>query len=274
MNTKTEELQSIAKQCRRDILTMIHAAKSGHPGGSLSCIDMLTTLYFGNILNHDPKNPKAESRDHFVLAKGHAAPALYAVLGNAGYFDNDQFVTLRKYKSILQGHPDTLKCPGVEVSTGSLGQGLSIACGEALGLKLRGNSTDSVFALLGDGECQEGQVWEAMMFGAKYKLDNVIAIIDRNNLQIDGNVGDVMDLGDLKAKVASFGWDVVEVNGHNFDELLEVFDSVKNKHEGKPKCIIANTTKGKGVSFMEDQAGWHGKAPNDEEFELALSELA
>lgn len=274
MNTTTEELQAIARDCRRDIVKMVHSAKSGHPGGSLSCIDILVTLYFGGVLKHDPNDAKSDECDRFILAKGHAAPALYAVLANAGYIDKASLPTLRKYKSILQGHPDRLKCPGVEVSTGSLGQGLSIACGEALGLELKGNDKNCVFALLGDGECQEGQVWEAFMFASQYGLDNLVAIIDRNNLQIDGNVNDVMSLGDLSAKASAFGWDVVGVDGHNIDELKEVLLDVKEKREGKPKCIIANTIKGKGVSFMENQAGWHGKAPNDEELEIALNELA
>lgn len=268
-----EQLRETAKICRRDILMMIHRAKTGHPGGSLSAIDILVALYFGDVLTHDAKNPNSEDRDRFVLCKGHAAPALYAVLGEQGYFDKSEFTTLRKLNSHLQGHPDTLKCPGVEVSTGSLGQGLSICCGIAKGLKLQ-NRRENVLALLGDGECQEGQVWEAAMFASQNNLDNLVAIVDKNNLQIDGSVNDVMSVGDLQAKFISFGWDVAQVDGHNFDELPVLLNAFKEKREGKPKCIIANTIKGKGISFMEDEAGWHGKAPNDEEFEKAMAELA
>ena len=268
----SNKLEDIARACRRDILDMIHAAKTGHPGGSLSAIDILVALYFGDVLNHDPKNPKMEDRDRFILCKGHAAPALYAVLGEAGYFDKSEFSTLRKLHSHLQGHPDTLKCPGVEVSTGSLGQGLSISSGIAKGLKLKA-ADSTVFALLGDGECQEGQVWESAMFASQNKLDNLVAIVDKNNLQIDGNVDEVMSLGDLFAKFQAFGWDVAQVDGHDFDDLLNTLNAFKENRESMPKCIIANTIKGKGVSFMENEAGWHGKAPNDEEFELAISEL-
>ena len=272
MSSKVD-LCEIAKACRRDILTMIHAAGTGHPGGSLSATDILCALYFGGILKHDAKNPEWEERDRFILCKGHAAPALYAVLGEAGYFDKSEFDFLRKLGSHLQGHPDTLKCPGVEVSTGSLGQGLSISCGIAKAFKLQ-EADESVFALLGDGECQEGQVWEAAMFAAQNKLDNLIAIIDKNNLQIDGNVDDVMSLGNLTSKFISFGWDVAQVDGHNMEALVGVLGDLKSEHAGKPKCLIAHTTKGKGVSFMENQAGWHGKAPNDDEFEKAMEELA
>ena len=267
------DLCEIAKACRRDVLKMIHAAGTGHPGGSLSATDILCALYFGGILQHDAKNPKWEERDRFILCKGHAAPALYAVLGEAGYFDKSEFETLRKLGSHLQGHPDALKCPGVEVSTGSLGQGLSISCGIAKGLKLK-DSHSSVFALLGDGECQEGQVWEAAMFAAQNKLDNLVAIVDKNNLQIDGNVDDVMSLGNLTSKFIAFGWDVAQVDGHHMDAVVDVLSDLKQEHSGKPKCLIANTIKGKGVSFMENQAGWHGKAPSDEEFERAMAELA
>ena len=268
-----EKLNNIAITCRRDVIEMIHEAGSGHPGGSLSAIDILCALYFGGVLKHDADNPKWEERDRFILCKGHAAPALYAVLGEAGYFSKTEFQTLRKLNSHLQGHPDALKCPGVEVSTGSLGQGLSIACGLAKGLRMQ-DSSSSVFALLGDGECQEGQVWEAAMFAAQNKLDNLVAIVDKNNLQIDGNVNDVMSLGNLMSKLISFGWYVAEVDGHNMAAVVDVLNDLKQEHAQKPKCLIANTIKGKGVSFMENQAGWHGKAPNDEEFERAMAELA
>ena len=267
------ELEQVARECRRNILKMIHGAKSGHPGGSLSAVDILVALYFGGVLKHTPENPKADDRDTFILSKGHAAPALYSVLGEAGYFDKSEFERLRKLHSNLQGHPDTLKCPGVEVSTGSLGQGLSISCGIAKGLKLK-NKPNNVFVLLGDGECQEGQVWEAAMFASQNKLDNLIAIIDKNNLQIDGNVDDVMSLGDVEAKFKSFGWEVASVDGHNYLEIVDTLNAFKEKSDDKPKCIIANTIKGKGVSFMEGDAGWHGKAPNDEELKIALAELS
>lgn len=270
--TEEKELREISKSCRRDIVKMIFDAKSGHPGGSLSCIDVLVALYFGGVLKHSPSDPDLRDRDRFILSKGHAAPALYAVLGEAGYFDKEEFSSLRKLHSNLQGHPDMLKCSGVEVSTGSLGQGLSISCGIAKGLKLK-QSSSCVFTLLGDGECQEGQVWEAAMFASQNKLDNLVAIVDKNNLQIDGNVDDVMSLGDLKGKFESFGWEVVTVDGHDMHALVDKLNMFKESRDLKTKCIIANTTKGKGVSFMEGNAGWHGKAPNEEELNVALSEL-
>ena len=268
---ESREIQKIASEMRCDILEMIARAKSGHPGGSLSCIDILACLYFGDVLS-GVENLESAERDRFILAKGHAAPALYAVLSRRGYFDREKLSHLREFGSILQGHPDMRKCPGVEVSTGSLGQGLSIACGEALSFKL-GGSPESVFALLGDGECQEGQVWEAAMFAAQYKLDNLVAIIDNNGLQIDGNVSDVMSLGDVRAKFESFGWKTYEVDGHNIDELCEVLSAAKSDKCEAPKCVIAKTIKGKGVSFMENNASWHGKAPSAEELESALAEI-
>ena len=268
---ESREIQKIASEMRCDILEMIAKAKSGHPGGSLSCIDILACLYFGDVLS-GVENLEGAERDRFILAKGHAAPALYAVLSRRGYFDREKLSHLREFESILQGHPDMRKCPGVEVSTGSLGQGLSIACGEALSFKL-GGSPESVFALLGDGECQEGQVWEAAMFAAQYKLDNLVAIIDNNGLQIDGNVSDVMSLGDVRAKFESFGWKTYEVDGHNIDELCEVLSAAKSDKCESPKCVIAKTIKGKGVSFMENNASWHGKAPSAEELESALAEI-
>lgn len=251
---------------------MIGAAGSGHPGGSLSAIDILTALYFGGVLRHDASAPKDGARDRFILSKGHAAPALYATLAHAGYFPIDELKTLRKLGSRLQGHPDMTLLPGIEVSTGSLGQGLSIACGIACGLRLNNNSAN-VFTLLGDGECEEGQVWEAAMFAAHQKLDNVVAIIDNNGLQIDGCVEDVCNPGDLGEKFRAFGWDVYSVDGHDIDALIKTLNTAKDKTVGVPKVIIAHTVKGKGVSFMEDNAGWHGKAPNAEELERALQEL-
>lgn len=272
MQKQVDQLKEIANTCRVDIVKMLNSAGSGHPGGSLSCIDILTCLYFGGILKHDPKNPSDDARDRFILSKGHAAPALYAVLAESGYFDKSELSTLRKFHSTLQGHPDSKKCPGVEVGTGSLGQGVSVACGVAKGLKLAGNDA-SVFTVLGDGECQEGQVWESFMFAAHYALDNLIVIVDLNNLQIDGHVSDVMSLGDMQAKMRAFGFDVYTIDGHNYDEIICSLTDFKARREGKPKCILAKTVKGKGVSFMENQAGWHGKAPNDEELEIALKDL-
>lgn len=261
-----------AAAMRKNIIEMLHEAGSGHPGGSLSCIDILSALYFGGVMEYDPEDPKAESRDRFILAKGHAAPALYATLAQVGYIPVEELKTLRKLGTRLQGHPDSNLCPGVEVSTGSLGQGLSIAAGLAAGLKLEGKP-QRVFTVMGDGECQEGQVWEAATFAAHQKLGNLIAIVDVNGLQIDGHVEDVCASGSVAGKFAAFGWEVHEVNGHDMDQLCEVLGALKASETPQPKCVIAHTIKGKGVSFMEDQAGWHGKAPNDEETERALAEL-
>ncbi len=258
---------------RTDIIKMLHEAGSGHPGGSLSCTDILAALYFGGVLKHDPANPADPERDRFILAKGHAAPALYATLAEAGYIPVDELNTLRKLGTRLQGHPDSNLCPGVEVSTGSLGQGLSIAAGLAAGFKLD-RLPNRVFTVMGDGETQEGQVWEAATFAAHQKLGNLIAVVDLNGLQIDGHVEDVCASGTLAAKFAAFGWEVHEVNGHDIDALIQLFASLKGSDTDQPKMVIAHTVKGKGVSFMEDQAGWHGKAPNDEETERALAELA
>ena len=266
------ELERRANDMRADIVRMIAEAGSGHPGGSLSCADILAALYFGVVLEHDPENPEWEGRDRFILAKGHAAPALYAALAQAGYIPREELATLRKLGSRLQGHPDSNQVPGVEVSTGSLGQGLSIAAGAAAGLRLDG-APQTVFALLGDGECQEGQVWEAAMFAAHRKLDNLVAIVDRNGLQIDGRTCDVCDPGDLGAKFAAFGWDVDEVDGHDLDALVAVLGAAKAGRDGRPHAVIARTVKGKGVPFMENEAGWHGKAPNAEQAAEALAAL-
>ena len=267
------ELERRANDMRADIVRMIAEAGSGHPGGSLSCADILAALYFGGVLEHDPRNPQWEGRDRFILAKGHAAPALYAVLAQAGYFPREELATLRKLGSRLQGHPDSNQVPGVEVSTGSLGQGLSVAAGAAAGLKLDG-APQTVFALLGDGECQEGQVWEAAMFAAHRGLDNLVAVVDRNCLQIDGNTADVCDPGDIAQKLAAFGWAVREADGHDIPALVEALSAAKADRGGKPHAIVARTVKGKGVSFMENQAGWHGKAPNAEQTQTALADLA
>ena len=266
------ELERRADDMRADIVRMIAEAGSGHPGGSLSCADILAALYFGGVLEHDPENPEWEGRDRFILAKGHAAPALYAALAQAGYIPREELATLRKLGSRLQGHPDSNQVPGVEVSTGSLGQGLSIAAGAAAGLRLDG-APQTVFALLGDGECQEGQVWEAAMFAAHRKLDNLVAIVDRNGLQIDGRTCDVCDPGDLGSKFAAFGWDVDEVDGHDLDALVAVLGAAKAGRDGRPHAVIARTVKGKGVPFMENEAGWHGKAPNAEQAAEALAAL-
>ena len=261
-----------ANEIRIDIVSMIAKAGSGHPGGSLSCADILTALYFGDVMKHDPADPKMEGRDRFFLAKGHAAPALYATLAHAGYFPREELSTLRKLGSRLQGHPDSSLVPGVEVSTGSLGQGLSIAAGMAAGLKLAGKP-QRVFCLLGDGECEEGQVWEAAMWAAHENLDNLVAIVDRNHLQIDGDTADVCDPGDMCAKFSAFGWEASQVDGHDIDALIKALNAAKRAADGRPHVLVANTIKGRGVSFMENQAGWHGKAPNAEQTEQAVAEL-
>lgn len=268
----SKELQAVANDMRIDIVKMIAQAGSGHPGGSLSCIDTLAALYFGGVLDYDAANPQKPDRDRFILAKGHAAPALYAVLAHAGYFPREDLMTLRHLGSKLQGHPDCRLVPGVEVSTGSLGQGLSIAAGMACGLRLQG-SASRVFALLGDGECEEGQVWEAAMFAAHEQLGNLIAIVDCNGLQIDGAVDDVVQTGTLAEKFSAFGWSVSEVDGHNIDAVAAELARCKAAGGIAPHAVMARTIKGKGVSFMENQVGWHGKAPNDEQLAVALAEL-
>lgn len=265
-------IRARAAQMRLDIVEMIAEAGSGHPGGSLSAADIVATLYFG-VLRHDPALPGWAERDRFVLSKGHAAPVLYAALAEAGYFDREHLRTLRKLGSILQGHPDSKKVPGVEVSTGSLGQGLSIANGIALGLKMD-DSPARVYCLLGDGELQEGQVWEAAMFASHHGVDNLIAIVDHNGLQIDGACSEVMCLGDVEAKFASFGWKTISANGHDVEGLLAAFaEAQASLGQGGPVVIVCETVKGKGVSFMEGDAGWHGKSPNADETERAVAEL-
>ncbi|MEW5820276.1 MAG: transketolase [Cyanobacteriota bacterium] len=267
-----EEMKEMAKTVRRDIVKMTCAAGSGHPGGSLSSTDILVALYFGKM-NHNPLKPDWEERDRFVLSKGHVCPALYAVLSRAGYFAPDELMTLRQMFSRLQGHPaKNKKLPGIEVSSGSLGQGLSVAVGIALGAKID-KKPFKTYCLCGDGELQEGQIWEAVMTAAHYKLDNLVCMVDKNNLQIDGKVHDVMNIDPLKEKFDSFNWHTIECDGHDFDSLNKAYDEAIST-KGKPVVIIAETIKGKGVSFMEDQAGWHGKAPNKEQCELALQELS
>lgn len=264
-------LELKAKELRRHIVSMLAEAGSGHPGGSLSAADLITALYY-NEMNVNPEDPEWEGRDYFVMSKGHAAPALYGILAMKGYFPVDDLKTLRKLGSHLQGHPCRLKTPGVEVSTGSLGHGVSVAVGIAKGLKLD-NKPNRVYTIVGDGESQEGQVWEAAMFAAHYKLDNLVLILDRNRLQIDGRPEDVMNPEPLPEKFKAFGFNVIEINGHDMTEILDAFAKAK-ECKGMPTAIVANTIKGKGVSFMEDQVGWHGSAPKAEEAAKALEELA
>lgn len=268
--TKVEAIQTIANEIRRDIIEEVYSAQSGHPGGSLSCSDILAVLYF-NQMNIDPKNPNAPARDRFVLSKGHCAPALYAALARKGYFDQELLTSFRKLGSNLQGHPDMKKVPGVDMSTGSLGQGVSAAVGMAIASKMDHEGL-RVYCLMGDGEIQEGQVWEAAMAASKNKLDNLCIIVDYNDLQIDGTIEKVGGLVDIKEKFQSFGFHVIEVDGHNIEQLIHAFDSAKHQKE-MPSVIIAKTIKGKGVSFMEGKVEWHGKAPTQEEYEQAMKEL-
>lgn len=266
----SSELKNAARQVRIDALKMIYAAQSGHPGSSFSCADILTFLYQGRFLKIDPNNPDAEERDYFVLSKGHAAPVLYANLGEMGFFPKEEFFRLRQIDALLQGHPERF-IPGVEIASGPLGQGLSVANGIALALKQE-KKPNRVFSLHGDGELQEGNIWEAVMTSAKYGLDNLIAIVDRNGLQIDGATKEIKPLGDVGEKFRAFNWEVLEMDGHDFEDIQKKTEDAL-KITGKPVCIVAHTIKGKGVSFMENQVGWHGKAPNDEEFKKALEEL-
>jgi transketolase len=266
-----DRLKESARQIRRDVIEMTHAAGSGHPGGSLSAAEVLAVLFF-SVMRHDPRKPNWEGRDRFYLSKGHACPVLYAALGEAGYFDRSEFKRFRKLGSILQGHPHRLKTPGVEASSGSLGQGLSLAAGAALGFKMDGKA-NRVYCLMGDGELQEGQVWEAAMAAGHFKLDNLCAIVDYNGLQIDGQVEQVMGLAPLSEKWRSFRWNVLEVDGHRVEALISAFERASSS-KGKPTVILARTIKGKGVSFMENRAEWHGRAPNREEYEKALNELS
>ena len=270
--TASEKKQLMATACkvRMGVIEGTHGAKAGHPGGSLSAADLFTYLYFKEM-NVDPKNPKWEERDRFVLSKGHTAPGLYAALAERGFFPVDDLPTLRHIDSYLQGHPNMNTVPGVDMSTGSLGQGISAAAGMALAAKHQGRSC-RVYALLGDGEIQEGQPWEAFMFAHQYKLDNLCAIIDNNGLQIDGRVEDVMSPYPIVDKLKAFGWEVAEIDGHDFEQMESAFAKAREV-KGAPTAIVMNTVKGKGVSYMEDQAGWHGKAPNDEEYEIAMNEL-
>ena len=268
--TDIQELEKITKKARKNIIEEIYRANSGHPGSSLSCVDILTVLYF-NEMNINPEEPKMEDRDRLVLSKGHASPALYSILAQRGFFPEEELNEFRKLGSRLQGHPDVKKVPGVDMSAGSLGQGLSSACGMAISSKLK-KQNNKVYCILGDGELQEGQVWEAAMTASHYKLDNLCVIVDNNNLQIDGKVEDVMNPYPIDKKFESFGFAVLKADGHNIENLLEVFENA-NKIKEQPVVIIANTVKGKGISFMENKAEWHGKAPSEEEYNMAISEL-
>ena len=265
------ELQKVANEVRKDIVTALHAAKAGHPGGSLSAADLFTYLYFEEM-NIDPKDPKKADRDRFVLSKGHTAPGLYSVLAERGYFPKEDLVTLRHLGSYLQGHPDMKHIPGVDMSSGSLGQGISAAVGMAISAKLS-NDDYRVYTLLGDGEIQEGQVWEASMLAGFRKLDNLVVIVDNNNLQIDGRIDEVNSPYPIDKKFEAFNFHVINVaDGNDFDQLKAAFDEARTV-TGMPTAIITKTVKGKGVSFMENQVGWHGKAPNDEEYAIAMAEL-
>jgi transketolase len=265
-----KELETVASNMRVNIINMLKESKSGHPGGSLSACEILAALYFKEM-EIDPNNPNWEDRDRFVLSKGHAAPVLYAALAEKGYFPKEELMKLRKIDSMLQGHPDMKGTPGVDMTTGSLGQGLAAANGMALAGKID-KKDYRVYALIGDGESQEGIIWEAAMLAGHYQLDNLTVFLDNNGLQIDGTNKEVMNIEPIDEKFKSFGWHVIKIDGHSFKEIFEALDDAKNT-KGKPSIIIAKTIKGKGVSFMEDQVGWHGKAPNEEEALKAIDEL-
>lgn len=266
-----QSLSSLCTQVRGDILNMTHKAGSGHPGGSLSAVELLVGLYFSGEMAVDASHPDWEERDRFILSKGHVAPVLYSVLARKGFFPVEELWTLRKLDSILQGHPHMGHMPGLDCSSGSLGQGLSIANGLALAFRMQGRA-NRVYCLLGDGELQEGQVWEAVMTAAQHKLDNLCAMVDYNRVQLDGTLAEIKDLGDLAAKWRDFGWNVIELDGHDIQAVVEAYRQAK-ACKGKPTVLMANTIKGKGVSFMENDCNWHGNAPNAEQLRQALSEL-
>lgn len=268
--TNVKALKKIALEVRKDIIEAVYSAKSGHPGGSLSIADILTVLYF-NQMNIDEEKPDDPNRDRLVLSKGHACTALYSVLAEKGYFDKEDLKTFRKLGSPLQGHPDMNKVPGIDMTTGSLGQGLSASVGMAIASKMN-KAGCKIYCILGDGEIEEGQIWEAVMSASKYKLDNLCVILDNNNLQIDGEIEKVGGMNNITEKFLSFGFNVVNINGHNIDEIIDAITTAKQT-KGKPTIIIAKTIKGKGVSFMENKAEWHGKAPSEEEYKLAMDEL-
>lgn len=265
-----QELEAKAKEVRKGIIEAVYSNQSGHPGGSLSIADILTVLYFKEM-KIDPQNPNWEERDRFILSKGHCAPALYSTLAHCGYFEIEELKTFRSSNSRLQGHPDRKHIPGVDMTTGSLGQGLSCANGIAIAAK-HDQKEYRVYCVLGDGEIEEGQIWEAAMTAAKYKLDNLCVIVDNNNLQIDGTIEEVMSSYPIDEKFRSFGFQVIKIDGHDIDEIIKALEVARNV-KGKPTCIIAKTIKGKGVSFMENQVGWHGKAPNAEQYQQAMKEL-
>lgn len=267
-----EELQKKALGIRKNIIEMIYSASSGHPGGALSMTELVTALYFSELKNISVENPKNEDRDRLILSKGHGSAALYAVLAEKGFIPKENLKSFRKIDSNLQGHPDMNKISGVDMSSGSLGQGLSVANGIAIAGKLN-KKNYRVYCIMGDGEIEEGQVWEAAMSSSHYKLDNICVIVDNNNLQIDGTIDKVMSPYPIDKKFESFGFNVINIDGHNFNEILEAFEKARST-KGKPTAIIAKTIKGKGVSFMENNAGWHGKAPNEEEYNIAIKELS
>ena len=267
----SDELLKMCRTVRTDILTMVHEAGSGHPGGSLSAAEIMTALYFGDVMRVDPQDPEWEGRDRFILSKGHVAPVVYSVLARKGFFSVEELKTLRKFGSILQGHPHMQSTPGLDCSSGSLGQGLSIANGLAIGFKKQ-KMDNRVYCLMGDGELQEGQIWEAVMTAAQNKLDNVCAIVDYNHVQLDGSTEEIKDLGDLTEKWHAFGWNVIEVDGHDIEAVLKAF-AMAEAFKGKPTVLIANTIKGKGVSFMENDSNWHGTAPNADQLAQALNEI-
>ncbi len=264
-------LKKTANELRRNIITMIYEAQSGHPGGSLSIADFITACYW-HAMNVDPANPRWSERDRFVLSKGHTCPAQYAALAMKGFFDMSVLSTLRKEGSILQGHPDMKKCPGIDISTGSLGQGFACAVGMALAAKLDGKKY-RVFCAIGDGECNEGEIWEAAGTAYKYKLDNVIAFVDWNNLQLDGTCEEIMPPIDLAKKFEAFGFEVWRIDGNDMEQVVRALDEAMAANNGLPKCIIGKTVKGKGVSYMENQCSWHGTAPNEEQYRQAMAEL-
>ena len=265
-----KKLEEMTKKVRLGIIEAVYSNQSGHPGGSLSIADIMTVLYF-NEMNIDNENPKWEDRDRLILSKGHCSPALYSALANRGYFPVEDLKTFRNINSYLQGHPDMKHIPGVDMTTGSLGQGLSAANGMAISAKLD-NKNYRVYCILGDGEIEEGQIWEAAMASNKYKLDNLCVIVDNNNLQIDGTIEEVMNSNPIDEKFKSFGFQIIKIDGHDIEEIKKAFEVARNV-KGKPTCIIAKTIKGKGVSFMENQVGWHGKAPNKEQYEEAKKEI-
>lgn len=265
------ELREMCKNVRSDILNMVHDAGSGHPGGSLSATELMVGLYFGGIIRVDPQDPEWKDRDRFILSKGHVAPVLYSVLARRGFFPMEELKTLRRLGSILQGHPHKSSTPGLDCSSGSLGQGLSVCNGLAIGFKKQGMDS-RVYCLMGDGELQEGQCWEAVMTAAQHKLDNVCAIVDYNHVQLDGTCEEIKDMGDLGAKWREFGWNVIELDGHDMEQVIRAF-RMAEAYKGRPTVLIAATVKGKGVSFMENDCNWHGTAPSDEQLGQALSEI-